>query len=332
MMRCSEKVILTIAAILLALLLPLVHGECALQCANGGTCAIDAQDDTEFCFCVPPFEGELCEIESVPSCSICSDGTQSYNTDKYIPYLDMTCLELELFAMAHADIEERCLLARQTESWCECPGAAPTCSFCPNGMFPVNANLKVPDENGFSCSDFVFFAAIVPEGPDCDSFDFLVELCGGCDIPMPSSSPSSLSSTPTFTTTETFAPSAAPSSSMEPSSSTIISSAPSITGLSESPSVHPTKTMTPTIISHSTMPSMTKEPTSAETPAINKPSSVEPSQYPTLLLEDNLRAPISNSSGASEFISSKVICISVMFLFCSLGFVVELLEIVLLWY
>lgn len=223
MILVSSKKLIATAILLLAPLLPTVCGQCSLQCANGGICSIDPSSNKQFCTCLQGYQGELCDATIDISCTICSDGTHSFNDNKLIPYLDMTCLELELFAVTKDD-QELCSLARKTASWCECPGAEGTCSLCPDGQNPVNTDLMVPDSSGLSCSDYVFFAAIVPEGPECSSFDFLAEFCGGCVKAEPTSSPfddRNQSSTPTV--------SPAPTTTMSPTDSLTVTSAPTRT-------------------------------------------------------------------------------------------------------
>ena len=120
-------------------------------------------------------------------CTICPDGSASFNEGKIIPLSDVTCGDFQGFVQFAGDTEA-CDAARAQAAWCECPGVEPTCELCPDGTYPVNAGMRVDFQ--FTCGDYFYLAQVQPEGTDCTEFNALAMQCGGCGDPPPTSSPS----------------------------------------------------------------------------------------------------------------------------------------------
>ena len=129
-------------------------------------------------------------------CTICPDGTKSFKAGKYVPSFNSTCGQLETLLLFQID-EEFCNLTRsQLAAWCECPGVEPTCTFCPDGTEPANPDFVIPDTNGTTCSDYVYYASIA-SSDTCNAFTAFRDLCGGCVDPAPTTSPAPTASPPT---------------------------------------------------------------------------------------------------------------------------------------
>ena len=133
--------------------------------------------------------------QSSSSCTLCADGATDYNTEKLIPWFNMTCRSLEFIAVSVGDTYmEACSVAREHASWCECPGAVPSCPTiaCPVGSEPANPNLTITGLD-ITCADLNYLAHTVNPSTSCESFSTFLDMCGGCDSAAPTSTPANMS-------------------------------------------------------------------------------------------------------------------------------------------
>ena len=126
-------------------------------------------------------------VQGQSLCTICPDGG-SFNMNKFVPSFNATCLQLEALLSIQ---KEFCDIASQHAAWCECDGVEPTCTFCPDGMEPLYSDFVIPDTDGKTCGDYVYYASVFGHSNEtlCDLFTAFRDLCGGCVDPSPTSSP-----------------------------------------------------------------------------------------------------------------------------------------------
>ena len=147
--------------------------------------------DYDYCVGTIQLLSDFCPCETIVNderdapCSICPNGGEMELPDRYVPFggLDRTCKETESM-LAVYDAEECEAFQKEipldVASWCGCIGVnrPESCTLCTEKSMIDNADIKIPDLAGLTCSDIAEIAPYVKDNSVCD--DFVHALTGEC--------------------------------------------------------------------------------------------------------------------------------------------------------
>lgn len=143
------------------------------------------------------------ELDSSPVnvCKLCSDGSTPTEGGKYIPELQMTCDELELYMnYVPADQCEMPWIVdfKRFDYFCGCASASAPCPICPDGSIDVSnpdfiiPYLIIPNNENPTCQQLATLGVIAEPGElvldDCTVFEAQAKFCGCPGTTLPENS------------------------------------------------------------------------------------------------------------------------------------------------